>query len=150
MWNPLRWLFVKQELPADTKATDSYFEKLIKYIPADIVAAWLAIDGVLKDQASTNLWLIWTVFGFLVFLTPFYVVLMKTDPPGFRAAKTWHWIASTLAFVVFVFALGGPFALTFPWYKSLYGTIVLILTTLILPLMERYVSDDTNSHNNKQ
>lgn len=144
MWNPFRWLSVKQELPADSKDTDSYFEKLIKYIPADIVAAWLAIDGVLKDQ-SNPLWLVWAVFGILVFLTPFYVVLIKTTPPGFSVAKTFHWLASTLAFVVFVFALGGPFALTFAWYRPLYGTIVLILTTLILPLFERYVSSDSKT-----
>jgi hypothetical protein len=149
MWNPFRWIAVKQELPADSKATDSYFEKLIKYIPADIVAAWLAIDGVLMDQSSNPLWLIWAVFAFLVFLTPFYVVLMKTDPPGFKAAKTWHWVASTAAFIVFVFALGGPFALTFTWYRPIYGTITLILTTLILPLVERSVSGEPPTQNKK-
>jgi hypothetical protein len=47
-------------------------------------------------------------------------------------------MASTLAFVVFIFALGGPFALTFSWYRPLYGTVVLILTTLLLPLFERF------------
>jgi hypothetical protein len=89
------------------------------------------------------------VFAFLIFLTPFYVVLMKTDPPGFKAAKTWHWIASTLAFIVFVFALGGPFALTFTWYRPIYGTITLILTTLILPLVERFVSGEPPTQNKK-
>lgn len=138
MWNPFRFFFVKQDLPADSKGSDSYFEKLIKYIPADILAAWLAIDGILKEQATNPLWLVWSVFAFLTCLTPLYVVYMKTDPPGFRPTKTFHWMASTLAFVVFIFALGGPFALTFSWYRPLYGTVVLILTTLLLPLFERF------------
>ncbi len=138
MWNPFRFFFVKQDLPVDAKDTDSYFEKVIKYIPADIVAAWLAIDGILKDQTSNPLWLVWSVFAFLTVLTPLYVVYMKTDPPGFGPTKTFHWMASTFAFVVFIFALGGPFALTFDWYRPLYGTVVLILTTLLLPLFERF------------
>ncbi len=138
MWNPFKFFFVKQDLPVDAKPTDSYFEKLIKYIPADIVAAWLAIDGILKDQTTNPLWLVWSVFAFLTVLTPLYVVYMKTDPPGFGPTKTFHWMASTFAFVVFIFALGGPFALTFDWYRPLFGTVVLILTTLLLPLFERF------------
>ncbi len=125
MWNPFRVFFVKQDVPSDARNADSYFEKLIKYIPADIVAAWLAIDGILRDQTSSPLWLVWSVFGFLTVLTPLYVVYMKTDPPGFGPTKTFHWMASTLAFVV-------------PWYRPLYGTVVLILTTLMLPLFERF------------
>jgi hypothetical protein len=138
MWNPFNFLFVKQDLPSDARETDSYFEKLIKYIPADVVAAWLAIDGILKDQGNHPIWLTWAVFAFLTVLTPLYVVFMKTTPPGFGPTKTFHWMASTLAFVVFVFALGGPFALTFDWYRPLFGTVVLILTTLVLPLLERF------------
>ena len=136
MSNLFKWRFAAQEPPPDNKDTDSYFEKLIKYIPADIVAAYVAIDGILKQGSNDPLWLTWAVFISLLALTPLYVCYMKTDPPGFVSSKTFHWVASTFAFAVWVFALGGPFAVTFVWYKPIFGSVLLILTTLLLPVLE--------------
>ena len=39
----LRRIFGVQDPPPESNSTDSYFEKLIKYIPADIVAAYVTI-----------------------------------------------------------------------------------------------------------
>ncbi|MBK7747542.1 MAG: hypothetical protein QG625_2239 [Cyanobacteriota bacterium erpe_2018_sw_39hr_WHONDRS-SW48-000098_B_bin.30] len=125
-----------QDPPPDRNPTDSYFEKLMKYIPLDIVAAWVALDGILKEQSYVPLWLSWVVFGALTVLTPLYVLYVKTTPPGFASAKTFHWMASTFAFVVWIFALGGPFAITFDWYRPIFGSVLLILTTLTLPVFE--------------
>lgn len=125
-----------QDPPPDSRNTDTYFEKLLRYIPADIVAGYVALDGILKEQLYTPLWLGWAVFAALAVLTPLYVVYVKTTPPGLTAAKTFHWFASTLAFGVWVFALGGPFAVTFEWYRPVYGAVLLIVFTLSLPVFE--------------
>jgi len=86
----------------------------------------------------------WIVFGALLALTPLYVCFMKTQPPGFMASKVFPCVASAFAFAVWVFALGGPFAATWPqWYQPVFGSIALILTTLILPVLERIFYDDT-------
>ena len=37
-----------QDPPLDTSATDTYFEKLLKYIPGDIVAAFVALEAALQ------------------------------------------------------------------------------------------------------
>ncbi|MBX9941112.1 MAG: hypothetical protein K2Y32_17755 [Candidatus Obscuribacterales bacterium] len=133
-----RWglRFAAQEPPPGSKDTDSYFEKLIRYIPADIVAGYVALDGILKEGGNSPLWLTWAVFIALLSLTPLYVCYVKTEPPGIVSSKTFYWLASTLAFAVWVFALGGPFAATFAWYKPVYGSVLLILTTLTLPVFE--------------
>jgi hypothetical protein len=128
--------FAAQEPPPDSKSTDSYFEKLIKYIPADIVAAYVAIAGILQENNNQPLWLTWSVFGTLLTLTPLYVCFIKTQPAGFISSKFFHWITSCLAFTVWVFALGGPFAATFEWYRPYFGSVALILTTLIIPVLE--------------
>lgn len=133
--SPRRGRFA-QNPPLDASDTDSYFEKLLKYIPADIVAAFVALDGILKEGGNDPLWLSWAVFGALLVLTPFYICYIKTTPPGIVTAKTFHWAASTFAFAVWVFALGGPFAVTFAWYKPVFGTVLLIITTLALPVFE--------------
>ncbi|MDQ5937094.1 MAG: hypothetical protein QG574_4453 [Cyanobacteriota bacterium erpe_2018_sw_21hr_WHONDRS-SW48-000092_B_bin.40] len=126
--------FAAQEPPPDSKTTDSYFEKLVKYIPADILAAYVAITGITASN-DPPLWLTWGVFGVLLALTPLYVCYVKTVPKGFLTSKIFHWVTACLAFAAWVFALGGPFA-TFVWYKPYLGSVVLILTTLIIPVLE--------------
>ncbi len=126
--------FAAQEPPPDSKTTDSYFEKLVKYIPADILAAYVAITGITASNDPPP-WLTCGVFGVLLALTPLYVCYVKTQPKGFVSSKTFHWVTACLAFSAWVFALGGPFA-TFVWYKPYLGSVVLILTTLIIPVLE--------------
>ena len=126
--------FAAQEPPPDSKTTDSYFEKLVKYIPADILAAYVAITGI-TASVDPPLWLGWGVFGVLLALTPLYVCFVKTEPKGFVSSKTFHWVTACLAFSSWVFAMGGPFVM-FDWYKPYLGSVVLILTTLIIPVLE--------------
>ena len=135
MFNLFRWRFAAQEPPPDSKVTDSYSERLIKYIPADILAAYVAITGIAESN-NPPLWLSWGVFGAMLALTPLYVCYVKTAPAGFVSSKMFHWVTACLAFSAFVFSLGGPFALTFDWYKPYLGSVVLILTTLIIPVLE--------------
>ncbi len=131
---------------ADGGRDDTYFEKLLKYVPGDIVAAFVAIDGLLRDQALVNpLWLDWTVFGGLLILAPLYAVYRPSTPPppSLQARRTFHAVAAMVAFTVWVFALGGPFATTWPdIYRPMYGTILLIFTTLIIPLFEKILLRD--------
>ncbi|MFA7341537.1 MAG: hypothetical protein WC028_32435 [Candidatus Obscuribacterales bacterium] len=134
MFNLFKGRFAAQAPPPDSKVTDSYFEKLVKFIPADILAAYLAISGITASN-DPPLWLTWGIFGVLLALTPLYVCLVKTDPPGIAWSKTFHWVTACLAFSAWVFAMGGPFA-TFVWYKPYLGSVVLILTTLIIPVLE--------------
>lgn len=135
MFNPFKWRFAAQDAPPETKATDSYFEKLLRYIPADLVAGYLAITGIMTGHSDLP-WLPWGVFFVMLGLTPLYVCYLKTDPPGFAACKTFHWVVSCIAFTSWSFALGGPFATTFTWYQPYLGSVVLILTTLIIPVLE--------------
>jgi hypothetical protein len=138
MLNLLNWRLTPQDPPPDSKATDSYFEKLLKYIPSDIVAGYVAIAGILSANSNQPLWLSWAVFGALLTLTPLYVCYVKTDPPGFASSKMFHWVTSCVAFTAWVFALGGPFAVTFTWYKPYLGSVCLILVTLLIPVIEGF------------
>jgi len=49
-------------IPADT-----YVDKLLKMIPADIVAVWISLRGILAAAQNAPAWLSWFVFiGLLV------------------------------------------------------------------------------------
>lgn len=119
--------------------TSSYFEKLIKYIPGELNAAYIAIDGILREELVSDpiaAWLYWGVFLFLLVLTPLYIKYRPTKEAVEQSVR-FHCCAATVAFAVWVFALGGPFAISFPdIYRPVYGSLLLILTTLTIPIIE--------------
>jgi hypothetical protein len=130
--------FSPSALPALDPSTkeDTYIGKLVKYIPAEVVAAYVAATGAVKTAGASApreslLWLVAT--GMLV-VTPIWVLVAATEPgkprPAFQAG------AAAVAFACWVFALGGPFE-SQGWYKPVYGTLVLIFATLIIPLAEK-------------
>lgn len=127
-------------VPPETREV-SYIEKIIRYIPGPHVTAYMFLDGVLKEQPiDFRIPLYWVVFFTILILTPLYVLYRPTfivfwnEPPS----RSFHAIAASVSFVVWVFALGGPFAATFPHlYRPCFGTVLLVLTTLAIPVLER-------------
>lgn len=124
------------------RADESYFEKLLRYIPGDITAAWLVLNGIIVGEAGNSPTLQWIVFGALLVLSPLYMCYMKIQPPGLSASKTFPCLVAAFAFTVWVFAIGGPFSAQWPkLYMPVYGSIALILTTLIIPVLEKIFYD---------
>lgn len=115
-------------------AIDGYFDRLIKYIPSDIVGAWIAVTGIIPSngQGTNSSTILWVAFGFGVVITALWV-WRQTELPGRPIAYTQIAMA-TVAFVVWVFALGGPFT-TFEWYVSFQGSLALIAYTLLAGLI---------------
>lgn len=112
---------------------DTYFDKVVKYIPADIVGAWVAVTGLITGaQNVPSTTLLWIVFVVGVVLTAAWT-WFQTNQQNQPTAVT-QILISTLAFVVWVFALGGPFA-TLGFYRPLYGSLLLILSTLVVGLI---------------
>ena len=58
--------------------------------------------------------------------------------PDKSVSRRYCVLASTMSFAVWVYAIdGGPIAISFPeFYQPLYGSLLLIITTLILPVLE--------------
>jgi len=117
----------KQDMPES--AADKYADKLVKYIPADIIGAWLAAKGLIltASDVPTSL-ILWISFGVGLVLT-FLWTLKQTKLPNHKPAYTQS-IISTVAFLVWVIAMGKPFEL-----NPLYGSLLLILFSLVIPLI---------------
>jgi len=112
---------------------DSYFDKAVKYIPADIVAAWVAVTGLVSSARDVpRQTILWVAFGIGLLLTAWWT-WKQAAAPGRRPPVT-QAIISTGAFAVWVFALGGPFQHV-PG-QPLYGSLLLILYTLVVALID--------------
>ncbi|MBO1069045.1 MAG: hypothetical protein HEQ13_06545 [Dolichospermum sp. DEX189] len=112
---------------------DGYFDKLIKYIPTEIVGGWIAITGLIKGASNipTNT-ILWILFIIFTGLTALYILKQTFESKKPLAIK--QTIISTIAFIVWVFALGEPVN-TLSFYRPVYGSISLILYNLIIPLI---------------
>ena len=117
---------------------DDYLSRVLKHIPSEIVMAYIAIEGVLRTSYDPNVWaerktlltLLWIVTAALTVLTPFYLWRVM------RVRRGTQLFISTLSVPVWLFALGGPFALL-DWYEPAFGAIVLPLYTLVVPIISR-------------
>ncbi len=114
---------------AGTRATaedkDEYADRLLKNVPAEVIAVYVFILGVLgAADATIPRWLPWGVFGLLLVGTPLYLRRVQ------KVKKPLQLVLSMGAFAVWVFALGGqsPFA-TLSWYQPVYGAVLMPLYT---------------------
>lgn len=118
---------------ASQESVDNFTARIVKYIPADIVAAWLAIVALLASKPKQHIVLLWMIFGLLLIVTPIWV-LRTTKTRGLPPARTQS-AMSTLAFAVWVFATGQPFAY-YGFYETAYGGTALILFTIVSGLVD--------------
>jgi len=110
------------------RSGDTYPAKLLKIIPAEIIAAYLAAVGLIPKTYEYTLEILIIISIFLFCCVPLYLVyVIKIQKPG-------QLIFSTLSFAVWVFSIGGPFTYI-SFYQPFIGSIVLILWTLIIPFV---------------
>jgi hypothetical protein len=117
---------------------DNYLSRVLKYIPSEIVMAYISMDGILRTCYNPNLWadrqmllkLLWIISAILTVLTPLWLWRVM------RVRRLSQLFISTISVPVWLFALGGPFALL-DWYRPALGAVALPLYTLILPIISR-------------
>ena len=118
--------------------SDDYLSRVLKYIPSEIVMAYIAIEGVLRTSYNPAVWaerqmllkLSLGVAATLTIITPFWLYRVM------RVRRGTQILISTLSVPVWLFAMGGPFVLL-DWYEPAFGAIVLPLYTLIVPIISR-------------
>jgi hypothetical protein len=113
---------------------DEYKDRLLKYIPADIIAAYLALRSLIdliQNRAAVP------TVRFVVFV----IVLAITIPWQRNVAQIRKWQQVWIglgAFVVWAISLGEPFTAEVlgTWYDPAYGAMLLVLYTFLIPLFE--------------
>ncbi len=149
-------------LRPSVKNDDGYVQKIIKYIPTEIVAAYTALVGYLSVTTNSDIpahyktyYLILLVV--LVLVTPlwtYYAVLDNSnlsDQNKARKRAFLHAVIATIAFAIWVYTIGNPLLKALMCncskidcpdcgsYSPVLGSIILILFTSITPLIERIV-----------
>ena len=118
------------QILGENKEPEEYLGRLIKYIPAEIVALYLAATGIVPLTAADRQFLLWVIFALCAALTPIFYLLATRDKKKHKGPLVKQVILATIAFPVWVFAIGGPFT-ALAWYKGYIASILLIFVTVI-------------------
>ena len=111
-------LFGAKHQPEDEqkKTPDNQVERVIKYVPTEIISGYLALSGLataLPENLAYKPILAWGLVVIGLIFTPLY--LMKSKPQG---KQWWQIPISTAAFFFWAYALGGPFTRGTPWIEG--------------------------------
>ena len=109
---------------------DTYYDRLIKYIPADVVAGWITVKGIISSASTAPAekvyWICFVVGLIFTILWTYKITYVK----GNKTACT-QIIIATIAFIVWVLATGEPFNI-----EPYIGSLVLVGYTIGVGLIE--------------
>jgi uncharacterized membrane protein len=103
-----------------------YFDRVAKYIPAEVVAAYISANGVAVLSRFSGILFI-VIFAVCLIATPIYIT-------RFAETKKEKWIngsMSFIAFIVWAYATGIGLVKHLNWYDAPTASVILILFTVI-------------------
>lgn len=112
------------------KKAQDYGERVAKYVPAEVIAAYLAllpviIQGTSADTSERTVFLA-VIFGMGVLFTPLYLWRF----PGEKAVKKFQLVISTVAFLAWSYSIPEGLFDDIGIYNRLAAAIVLAFFTL--------------------
>ena len=113
--------------PASLASYDNYYSRLVKLIPSEIIALYLALDGIASAMKQKEI-LLWVVFGIAVIGAWVYLGKMA------NVSQLTQRLLTIIAFAIWVYVFGGPFA-QLSWYDPGYGKLLLVVYTFFVPML---------------
>ncbi len=112
--------------PGDSGSYDSYFSRLIKLIPAEVIAFYLALDALASAMPARKI-LLWVALGIALIGCWLYLGRLA------NVIRLDQRLITLCALVIWVYVFGGPFA-SLDWYDVNYGKLVLVVFTFFVPV----------------
>lgn len=143
------------------KEDDGYVQKVIKYIPAEIVTGYTALVGYLSVGVNTDIpqgyktyyIILLCILGVATPVWTYYAVLDNNAAESLSGKKRalFQAVIATISFAIWVYTVGNPILRSIlcdcsntgcpdcDLYSPVLGSIILVLFTIMTPLMERIV-----------
>lgn len=114
---------------------DNYLSQVLKYIPTEIVMTYISIEGILLSAYKGKEYILLYVAIAMTILTPLWLWRVS------RVNSRTQLVLSTLSFIMWLFAMGGPFKYM-KWYEPALGAIALPFFTLLAPIITGQVKQE--------
>jgi hypothetical protein len=110
------------------KEGDDYLDRLVKYIPSEIIALYLGVTNVAPADHWRALWIITILSVVCVPIYMYYATLSAGKPLWSQV------LISSIAFPIWVFAIGGPFRYFHNWYPQnrWIAAVIISFSTFLL------------------
>jgi len=115
--------------PADEQFKD-YLGRLLKMIPGEIVGVYMVGAGFIPE-ADRSLLAFWAATCLV--LVVIVRIFGTRDPAANLPYQKFPVFVSAVAFVIWVYTLGGPFA-KYGLYVPHYGSLAVLLWTFVIPI----------------
>jgi len=126
-------------MPQEITPQSTYSDRLTRIIPAELIAAFIAIDGITSVDPEARPLALWVSTIALTLAVPFYLWFVH------QVRNAIQLIISAFSFVVWVFSIGGPFLTDVTlWYRPVWGSVALILWTTVVPIFPLVWMRDEN------
>ena len=109
---------------------DDYSTKLVKYVPPELVGAYVFLSATIGTNAAAKD-RSWWLGGLLVAML---VLTAVYDWRVLNIVRASQIVMSVIGLAVYVFAVGGWFATT-TWYQPWHGSIALVLFGLLVAVI---------------
>jgi hypothetical membrane protein len=107
-----------------------YLDRLLKMIPAEVVSLYLVGIGIIPEGQTVYL----TVWAVICLIGLFAIRLYGTTDPVEKLPPDWtHVILSAIAFLIWVYSLGGPFA-AMGIADPVIGSLLILAWTFFVPI----------------
>jgi len=107
---------------------NDYKTRLLKLIPGDFIAAYLAVDQAIPE-GELRKWVLTIATAFLALLLPFTLRYLYD-------VRSWLQISATLgSLVIWIYSIGGPF-IEWNLHEGPIASVMLTLWTMVLPLFQ--------------
>lgn len=113
---------------------DNYLQKVVKYIPGEIIAFYLVFNKFAIEDGRTAFLLL---FFIGLTLTPFYKYFGLKDQTKKLSTPWFQIIISIFSFAIWVFALGDFNEVELLNYNPFYASLILATFTLTTPILEQ-------------
>jgi hypothetical protein len=120
-------------LDGTAEPQEDYLGRLVKYVPTEIIGLYLAASGPVPKSDGGQPVILWLIFAACIILTPVYLWFATNDKE--KGPLVLQIVLATIAFPVWVFAVGGPF-MSLPWYQGYIASILLVFVTFIFGLIK--------------
>lgn len=111
----------------------TYLKRLLLMIPAEVISLYLVGAGLIPGDVSP-----WYITGWSIFCLA-GVILVRALGTQDKAAKLdvdWiHVVISVVAFAIWIFTLGGPFAAWNLHVPLFIGSLLVLAWTFVVPFL---------------
>jgi len=123
--------------PVAMDGFSSYLDRLLKMIPAEVISLYLVGSGLIPGDQSTVL----VIWGLICLAG--VVVIRAYGTADVQNALPTDWVhvaISSIAFVIWVYSMGGPFRV-YDLYQSTLGSLLVLAWTFFVPVFYKGPKD---------